>query len=301
MRVFVTGATGFVGGHLLPRLIEAGWEVISVGLELEITNAAALDEAVQAAAPDVVVHLAALSSVADSLGDPASVYRTNYLGTLFLLRSVAVHAPSARVLIIGSGQQYGSAEPGRAPFREEDPIRPESPYAASKGSGDLLGAEFTRRGLHVVRVRAFNHTGPGQPSHMVVPNFARQLVEIERGQRDPVLQVGNLESVRDFLDVEDVIDAYLALIKPGVAPRAYNVCSGRGVSMGEILSGLTSICGVSPKIEVNPRFFRPADFSVGAPGRLRAETGWEPKVSFEGILERVLSYWRERLAEEARD
>ncbi len=138
-----------------------------------------------------------------------------------------------------------------------------------------------------------------EPSKMVVPNFGRQLVEIERGQREPVLEVGNLESIRDFLDVEDVVDAYVALLGAEVTPRAYNVCSGRGVSMGEILQGMSSICGISPKIEVNPRFFRPADFSVGDPGRLQTETGWAPRIPFERILERVLEYWRGELAGEA--
>jgi len=296
MRIFVTGALGFVGGHLLPALAAAGHEVLPAGSGFELTDEAAVVDSIVQAAPDAIIHLAAQSSVATSITDPQAVFRTNTLGTLFLLRAASEHSPRARVLLVGSGQVYGSAVTGARPFREQDPLRPESPYARTKAASDLLGKVFSGRGLDVVRVRPFNHTGPGQSTIFVVPNFARQIAEIERGLREPKLEVGNLASVRDFLDVEDVIEAYRRLLDPKVPSGVYNLASGVGHSMGEVLETLLELSTVRPEVVVAPQFFRATDACVGDFTRLREATHWTPTLSFRETLARVLNAWRETLS-----
>jgi GDP-4-dehydro-6-deoxy-D-mannose reductase len=209
-----------------------------------------------------------------------------------LLEAVAAHAPKARVLLVGSGETYGPAAPGTPAFTEDTPLRPGSPYSRTKAAADLLGASYRDRGLDVLQVRPFNHTGAGQSDVFVAPSFARQIVEIERGARADTLEVGNLDSVRDFLDVSDVVEAYTLLCESPIPAGAYNVASGRGVSAGELLRGLCARAGVSPRIHVDPSRFRPTDQSIGDASRLHAASGWAPKVPFETTLDGLLAHWR---------
>jgi nucleoside-diphosphate-sugar epimerase len=212
-----------------------------------------------------------------------------------VLEAAASAAPRARVLLACSGDEYGPAAPGAAPFTEASPLRPRSPYAHTKAAADLLGGCYAARGLDVVRSRAFNHTGPGQTEGFVLPSFARQAVEIALGRREPVMRVGNLDSVRDFLDVEDVIEAYLALANPAVPAGVYNVASGRAVRIGDALDAILEHAGVAPRIEVVPERLRPTDQVVGDASRLREATGWQPRVPFDTTLERLVTHWRKRL------
>jgi GDP-4-dehydro-6-deoxy-D-mannose reductase len=195
-----------------------------------------------------------------------------------------------------SGDEYGPAAPGAPAFDEASPLRPHSLYARTKAAADLLGGVFAERGLDVVRPRPFNHSGPGQSEALVLASFARQALEIALGRREPVLRVGNLDSVRDFLDVEDVVEAYLRLARRDVPADAYNVASGHGVRVGDALERLLALVGVAPRIETDPERLRPADFSVGDASRLRRATGWVPRVPFERTLERLLDDWRGRLS-----
>ena len=296
MRIFVTGAAGFVGRHLTAKLRAQGHEVVATDRELDVSDAAVLAPFVARTQPEAIVHLAAVSSVAASQENPALAYRVNYLGTHALLEAAAAHAPRARVLLVGSGECYGSAPPGAPPFTEASPLRPRSPYARTKAAADLLGLAWAERGLDVVRVRPFNHTGAGQSDVFVASSFARQLVEIERGQRPGVLHVGNLESVRDFLDVADVVDAYALLCDPRAPAGAYNVASGRGTSAGVLLEQLCAFAQLAPRVEVDPARLRPTDCSVGDASRLRAATGWAPKVPFATTLAGLLAHWRAELS-----
>jgi len=175
-------------------------------------------------------------------------------------------------------------------------MRPQSPYARTKAAADLLARSYQERGLDVVRLRPFNHTGAGQSDVFVASSFARQLVEIERGARPDSMEVGNLDSVRDFLDVSDVVEAYALLCEPGAPAGAYNVASGRGVSAGALLECLSALAGLSPRITVAAARFRPTDQTVGDASRLRAATGWTPRVPIESTLERVLAHWRAELS-----
>jgi GDP-4-dehydro-6-deoxy-D-mannose reductase len=269
---------------------------VATDLELEISDAAAVEAAVARAAPALLVHLAAVSFVPESRAEPERTYRVNFLGARSVLEAAARAAPRARVLLACSADQYGPAALGDPPFTEASPQRPRSPYAYTKVAADLLGACYAARGLDVVRSRSFNHTGPGQGEGFVLPNFARQAVEIALGRREPVMRVGNLDSLRDFLDVEDVLEAYLALADPAVPAGAYNVASGRGVRIGDALDAILRLAGVEPRIEVESQRLRPTDQTLGDATRLREATGWAPRVPFETTLERLLDDWRERLS-----
>ena len=292
----MTGAAGFVGRRLVPRMQREGWQVRAVDRELDVRDFDAVDGCVAELAPRVVVHLAAQSSVGQSHDEPEASARINFVGARNLLEAVARHAPRARVLLVGSGEQYGPAEPGSAPWTEAAPLRPSSPYARSKACADLLGARYAADGCDVVRVRAFNHTGPGQSDVFVLASFARQAAEIAARRRDPELVVGNLDSVRDFLDVDDVVDAYLRLLDPRVPAGAYNVASGVGRRIGALLDALRAQAEIEARVRVDPARVRSADASVGDAAKLRAATGWAPRVPFELTLRRLLDDWRARVA-----
>ena len=242
------------------------------------------------------MHLAGVSSVVATRQNPGLAFRVNFLGAHALLEATAQHAPHARLLLVGSGEVYGPAERGALPFTEAAPMRPQSPYACTKAAADLLGHTYHERGLEVLRVRPFNHTGAGQSDAFVASSFARQLVEIERGDRASTLEVGNLDSIRDFLDVSDVVEAYALLCETDAPAMAYNVASSRGVSAGALLECLSALAGLAPHIRVDPARFRPTDQSVGDASRLRAATGWAPKVPLEATLERLLAHWRAELS-----
>jgi len=299
VRVAVTGAGGFVGTRLVARLASAGHEVLGSDRELDVTDASALRAALLHDRPDAIVHLAAVSSVRAAADAPALTWRVNLLGARAVLEAAAALAGARgagpRVLLVGSGQVYGSAAPGSPPFDEHAALRPRSPYDWTKAAADRLGAAHAARGADVVRLRPFNHTGPGQAPDFVASSFARQLAEIELGRRPPLLSVGNLDSVRDFLDVDDVIDAYLALLAPGAPAGLYNVASGRGISGRELLDLLLSASSATPRIEVDPRRVRPTDVSVGDAARLRAATGWAPHRALADTLSRLLEDWRRRV------
>jgi GDP-4-dehydro-6-deoxy-D-mannose reductase len=295
VRIFVTGAAGFVGSHLLPRLRAAGADVVASDREVDVGDREQVCRALRAARPDALIHLAAQSSVAASFEDPLAAFRINFLGSMNVLEAIRQEAPRARVLMIGSSDAYGSMTGASRSLRETDPLQPESPYARTKAAAELLGGIAAERGLVVIRVRAFTHIGAGQSDRFVASSFARQIVEIAEGMREPRIQVGNLDSVRDFLDVRDVVDAYWRLLDPGVPGEVYNVASGHGVSVRSLLDELLDLAGVDPQIEIDPERYRPADQRVGDASRLREATGWQPKIPLRETLDGLLSYWREQV------
>ena len=294
MRIFVTGASGFVGRRLLPTLSAAGHDAIGADREVDVTDASRIRRALSEHAPDAVIHLAAMSSPARSWKQPAECYRLNFLGTRELLRAVESVTPQARVLLIGSADQYAATSAQARPLSEETPLRPRSPYARTKAAGELLGREAARRGLDVVCVRAFNHTGAGQSDHFVASSFARQVAAIRLGRAAPVLRVGNLDSVRDFLHVDDVLRAYLALLGPGVATGVYNVASQQSTPIREILERLFEIADLEAAVETDPERWRDTDWLVGDASKLRAATGWRPEIDLDGILRELFADWLAR-------
>ena len=299
MRAYVTGGQGFVGQRLGPALEARGYEVLGCAPgddEVDITDPERLARALEDAAPDAVVHLAAQSSVARSFADPEGCFRVNYVGTLNLLRAVERTAPRARVLLVGSADQYGGQQPGDPPLRESDPMSPRSPYARSKAAGELLGLRAIEAGRYLFAVRAFNHTGPGQADHFVAPSFARQLAEIAAGRREAVMRVGNLASLRDFLHVDDVIEAYATLLASDAPPGVYNIASGQAHSIQQLLDALIAASGVEVRIEADPERFRPTDQLLGDATKLRSATGWVPRHAFRDIPSALFEDWRQRVA-----
>ena len=295
MRVFVTGARGFVGGHLVPRLLEEGFEVTATDRDLDVCDRAAVEAKLKQLLPEAIVHLAAQSSVAASAVDPEQTHRINTGGALSVLEGALRCGSRPRILLIGSADQYGRAVPGSPPFTEDSPLAPASAYAHSKAEAERLGTSFADAGLEVVRIRAFSHSGPGQSDVFALSSFARQIAEIEAGRREPVLRVGNLDSMRDYLDVGDVVEAYLRLLDPAVGASIYNVASGVGTRLGDLLDALLDLTNLRTSIERDPERYRPADWSVGNAGRLRAATGWKPSVSIERMLERLLADWSRKI------
>lgn len=300
MRILVTGADGFVGRHLCRFLKLQGDEVIeahgpSAGDErkLDITDASDVLERVRQAKPEGVIHLAGFSSVGKSHLEPNLVFQVNAVGTVNLLAAVREAALRARVLLVGSGEMYGSV-PGDARATESTPLAPLSPYAASKLAAECAGMQFNRSyGIAVVCARPFNHLGAGQDPGFVVPSFASQVQTIAQGNSEPVLKVGNLEPIRDFSHVLDVVAAYRLLLESGEPGTAYNVCSGEGRSIRSLLDELLSLAGLDASVEVDRSRVRPVEIPrlVGSPERLQ-QLGWAPSRTVRDALRDVLEEYR---------
>ena len=299
MRVAVTGADGFVGRHLCALLAGRGDEVLALAGPpakggIDVLDAEKLRASLAPFAPEGVIHLAGISSVARSHEEPVEAFRVNALGAVNVCAVLRAIAPKARLLLIGSGEMYGSLAPG-ARATELAPLAPTSPYAASKVAAEIAAFQFHRGyGLAVVSARPFNHLGRGQAPTFAVPSFARQLQAIRaRGAAD-VLSVGNLEPVRDFSHVLDVVAAYALLLDRGAPGEAYNVCSGTGRTVRSVVEEMIGISGADARIEVDPARVRPVEIPslIGDPSKLRA-LGWEPRYGVRKALEDALDEARE--------
>lgn len=293
MKAAVTGSSGFVGSHLVPYLRSRGDDVVTIDRSgtppVDVTDAVEVREVLRAARPDAVYHLAALSHVGESWDAPEAVFRVNAVGALNVLRACA-DAGVERVLVAGSADVYGVVGAEDLPLTEEAPIRPVTPYGASKAAADVLALQaFLGDGLATLRVRAFNHTGPGQSTSMLVPGLAHRIADAERAAESKVV-VGRLDVVRDLSDVRDVVRAYRLLVEHGMPGNAYNVCSGRGVTVRDIADALLSMSDAPLELVVDPELVRPVDVPrlVGDPARLHAATGWEPEIALDETLRDVL-------------
>ena len=316
MRLLVTGAGGFVGGHLLDHLRAAQPDAEIHGVVLPGGAAAwrapagvrvidaDLDDPAEAAAavervrPDGIVHLAGQSSVHRSWADPAGTLRTNVLGIVHVLDAARRAGLRPAVLVVGSADEYGPVPASDLPLVETAPLRPASPYAVSKVAQAALALLYgPAGGMRVVVTRTFPHTGPGRGEAFAESSFARQIAEIEAGLREPVVEVGNLDAVRDFADVRDVVRAYVLLLERGRAGEAYNVCSGRGRRIGDVLDQLLAATKMAIEVRVDPSRLRPADVPVlvGDNAKLVAATGWQPRIPFEATLGDLLDDWRARV------
>jgi GDP-4-dehydro-6-deoxy-D-mannose reductase len=293
MKAAVTGSSGFVGRYLVSYLRARGDEVVTLDHfgepSVDVTDPGRVRDVLRAARPDAVYHLAGLSHVGESWNAPETVFRVNTEGALNVLRASA-DAGVERVLVVGSADEYGVVEPDDLPITEDAPVRPITPYGASKAAADILALQsFLGDGLGTVRVRAFNHTGPGQPSTMLVPALAARVAAAERvGTRE--IRVGRLDVVRDLTDVRDVVRAYRLLVERGTPGDAYNVCSGRGVSVREIADVLLAMSDTALELVVDPDLVRPVDVPslVGSPAKVCSATGWQPEIPLEQTLHDVL-------------
>ena len=297
VRAVVTGGNGFVGTWLSEHLRACGDEVVSLDREVEITDVVAVREAVTAAAPDVLYHLAALTHVGRSWDGPGEVLRVNALGTLNVLEGARACSRVPRVLIVSSAEVYGSVPEYELPIHEGVPLAPVTPYGASKVAAEFLGIQaHLGYGLPVLRVRPFNHVGPGQAAGFVVASLASRIVEARRSGARSV-PVGNLGARRDLTDVRDVVRAYRLLMEHGEPGEVYNVCSGHDVSISEVASRLLELAGVDLQLEVDPALARPVDVPVlrGDYGKLHEATGWRPEIDFSKTLRDVLHHWGEKV------
>jgi len=317
MRVLITGFTGFVGSHLADYLVARGdAEVFGVHrwrsrleniehlgdrvrrVECDVRDAAAVRRVLRDVRPDRIFHLAAQSYVPTSWLTPGETLGGNVLGQVNLFEAIRDLGLTPQVHIAGSSEEYGLVLPHEVPIREESPLRPLSPYAVSKVAQDLLAYQYWKSyRLHVVRTRGFNHTGPRRGEVFVSSNFARQVAEIEKGHREPVVRVGNLDSIRDFTDVRDMVRAYWLALERGEPGEVYNICSGRGYSARQVLDILLDLANVKVEVREDPARMRPSDVPllVGDGSKFRSVTGWEPTIPFEVTLKDLLEHWRKRV------
>ena len=300
-KVLITGAAGFVGGHLTTHLEACGDEVIGVDREhggVDITDAAAVTELIAQVQPTAIYHLAGWADVGGSWKAPVQAFRVNAEGTLNVL-SAAAEAGVERVLAVSSADVYGKVDPAELPLTEESPLRPASPYAVSKVAADYLGLQaWLGNGLPVLRVRAFNHLGPGQTDAFVAPALASRIARAERDGGD-VLPIGDLSARRDFTDVRDVVRAYRLLMEHGEPGEVYNVCSGVDLAVQDLADQLLGQARIPLRFETDPDLLRPVEVPVlrGSYDRLHQATGWKPEISIEQTLTDLLEDWRVRVAE----
>lgn len=309
-RVLVTGAGGFVARHLIPRLRaafpEAALTLCGPGPDLtplDVADAAAVDALVAAVRPDACVHLAAVSAIPAARRAPDLAWRVNLLGTLALAGAVLRHAPDCTFLFVSSADMYGRSFRSGLPLDESAVLAPTNTYAATKAAADLALGAMLADGLRLVRVRPFNHTGAGQSPDFVVPAFARQVMRVAAGLQPPVLRVGALDPLRDFLDVRDVCAAYVACLGRGDALEPgliLNIASGVPRRVGDILADLLRLAGVQATVETKDALLRTADIptATGNAARARRLLGWQPAIAWEDTLRDVLADWRGRVGDE---
>jgi GDP-4-dehydro-6-deoxy-D-mannose reductase len=295
MKALVTGSAGFVGRHLCAHLSAEGDTVTGIDRAEgpDLLDGAAVADTLAELRPDVVYHLGGWSDVGASWDHPLEAFEVNAVGTLNLLQACAAHG-SPRVLAVSSADVYGQVRPEELPIREDAPFRPVTPYAASKIAADQLGLQaWLGYGVEVLRVRAFNHLGPGQTTRFVAPALADRIARNERDGTD-VVPVGNVTPRRDITDVRDVVRAYRLLVLHGRPGEAYNVCTGRDLSIGELAEELVAMASRPMRLEPDPALQRPVETPVlrGDPTKLHDTTGWQPEIPLEQTLADVLAEHR---------
>ena len=316
MKAFITGISGFAGSHLTELLIEKGYEVFGTffdkstfsnlnGFEnkikvyqCDIRNYDTLKNVIEGVKPDKIYHLAAISFVPTSLKDPKLTFDTNLYGTLNLYQAVIDLEMNPMILFVGSADEYGIVNENDLPIKEECPFNPVNPYSISKASADFLSFfYFKNYSLNIIRVRPFNHIGPRQSPEFVCSSLAKQIVEVEKGLREPIIKVGNLETKRDFTDVRDMVKAYWLALDKGEPGKVYNICSGSAIQIKGVLNHLLELSSRKVEIMKDPKRMRPSDNPIlqGNSSKFRRRSGWKPKIPLEKTLKDILEYWRKAL------
>jgi len=316
-RVLITGMTGFVGSHLSEFLLNKNLEIYGIErwrskteniehikdkiklIKADIRDAHSMEDAVKKIEPDYVFHLAAQTFVPMSWNAPVDTLETNIIGTVNLFEAIRKSEIDPKVQIAGSSEEYGMVYPNEIPIKETNPLRPLSPYGVSKVAQDKLSYQYFKSyGLKIVVTRAFNHTGPRRGEAFVSSNFSKQVVEIEKGKKKPVINVGNLDAKRDFSDVRDIVRGYWLAVNKCDFGEVYNMCSGKAVSIKELLDLILRLGKVKGiKIVKDPARIRPSDVPIlqGDYTKFREKTGWKPEIPLERTIEDLMNYWRDKL------
>jgi GDP-4-dehydro-6-deoxy-D-mannose reductase len=297
-RLLVTGLNGFVGKHLKLRLqqADAAWELVAPPGKYDLTQPETL-AAWCASRPDAVLHLAGQTFVPESFRYPHHTFDVNLLGTLNLLQALKAGGFDGTFLYVSSGDIYGQVDETNLPIREDLLPKPRNPYAVSKYSAETLCLQWSYvEPWRVLVARPFNHIGAGQSDSFVISSLARQLVQIARGKQEPLVRVGEVDVTRDFLDVRDVVEAYLYLLEHGRTSEVYNVCSGHELRIRDLILQLANLAGAEVELTEDPERFRPSEQRrvVGSAEKLQAETNWKPCISITETLQSVLADWQER-------
>lgn len=292
MKILVTGAGGFAGSHLLELLQSKKYDVYAPRFDL--LNATDVSSHVGKKQFDGVIHLAAIAQAGSSFASPGKILRNNIFAELNLLEALRVQRSKARILILGSADEYGRGSSD--PVHEETPFLPISPYAVSKIGQDFLALQYyLAYGMNIIRVRPFNHIGERQAPGFVVPDFAKQIIEIEKSGKPGTMQVGNLEPIRDFTDVKDMVRAYEMALLKGIPGEVYNIGSGEGIKIRDLLHRLIALSHAKITVTVDKSLLRPDEPKlVCDPSKFQKLTGWKPQIPLEETLGRVLEYWRKQ-------
>jgi len=314
-RILLTGATGFVGPWLLQAFKLGPFKDAEVFvwkydpdseqekslLNVDIRSREAVSNSIATIRPTHIVHMAAQSHIPTSFSNPELTWQINVMGTLHLLEAAREHVPDVGLLFISTSEVYGRSFLIGNPVDESCLLQPQNPYAASKSAADLMAGQFAAQGMHIVRLRPFNHFGLGQGEEFVAPSFAAQVARIEAGIQPPVIKVGNLQAQRDFLDVQDVVNAYvLALEKVFELPagQAINICSGIAHKIEDLLTGFIARASCPIEIVVDSKRLRPSDtpLAVGNSGIARQYLGWQAKIPFDVTIGSLLEHWRDKVS-----
>lgn len=316
-KILITGISGFVGNYLA-RLLIGQKDVEVIGTyhsekskallldidsnlklyQLDLMDYEKVVEVINDCQPDEIYHLAALTSAAQSFENPSLVITNNITSQLNLFEAVRKTNLNPKIMIISSAEVYGIVDPSDIPVDEDTPLKPASPYAISKIAQDYMGLQYhISYNLNVLRVRPFNHIGPGQADQFATSAFAKKIAEIEKGKREPILTVGNLDAKRDFTDVKDMVRAYVILMEKGVAGEVYNIGFGKSYKMSDILDILLSFSSAKIKVEVDPKLLRPSDNPelLCDNTKFKTLTNWVPEIAIEKTLEDILNYWRKNV------
>ncbi|MET0168678.1 MAG: GDP-mannose 4,6-dehydratase [Vicinamibacterales bacterium] len=297
MAILLTGASGFVGAFVQRQITCIAFDY--AGQQVDLRDAGQVRSAIEQFRPEGVIHLAGQSFVPASFDDPRETYDINFFGTLNLLDALKESGFRGRMLFVGSGDMYGLVPETRLPITEDLPPRPRSPYAVSKVAAAALCYQWSQtETFALVMTRSFNHIGPGQSERFVVSDFAKQVIEIKKGRRKPILHVGDIDVTRDFTDVRDAAAAYALLLERGGNGEIYNVCSGVERSVRLLLVRLLELANVDACIEQDPTRLRVGEQRRfrGSYDKLRRDTGWEPATSIDQSLRDILQHWEEQLS-----
>ena len=316
MKALITGISGFAGSHLAEFLLNKGYKIYGTFydkstfsnlngfidkirlFECDIKNYNNLKTIIEKAKPDEIYHLAAISFVPASLKNPKLTFDTNLYGTLNIYQAVLDLKLKPRILFVGSADEYGIVNENDLPIKENHSLRPINPYSISKASADFMSYfYFKNYSLNIIRARPFNHIGPRQSPEFVCSSFAKQIAEIEKGLKEPTINVGNLEAKRDFTDVRDMVRAYWLALQKGETGEVYNICSEKAIQIGELLNNLLELSSKKIEIIKDPQRMRTSDNPIlqGDSKKLREKIGWKLGIPFEKTLQCILDYWRGRL------